>query len=417
MILSTPFAGLQRPNQLSRALYWSVLGLLAVLPLAEGPKNILWCAVFLFWLLSIWTGEPFPALPTSTIWIFGSYLAITIYAALLAPMGINPWKGVWDTVRVLSMFFLIPQITKQSERETIYWVIIAATIVGLACGFILSVDPRANLQLKSVGHTNHSAIFLTLVLGVALAMIFGGSSLKRRLIACVVFGMLFEGILRTSSRGAVVIALILPSLMGIALGGFFSRRFFYGVAASIVLSVHVFTTNQPVVKETVALHQNHSTLSQRDKVWRVALEIFREHPLAGVGPNNFATVTKVHLQQWLAKRGEVYHPENYYFLSHAHNLFLNTLAERGILGGVSVIALLVCLFSSLVRIRPKKEAQGAAIVAWGAAVAAWAITVMAGTINTTLHHEHGMLTMALLGLALKPITSSTASPTPPCNRV
>jgi hypothetical protein len=34
---------------------------------------------------------------------------------------------------------------------------------------------------------------------------------------------------------------------------------------------------------------------------------------------------------------------------------------------------------------------------WGAAASAWLVTVGAGAVNTTLHHEHGILAALLLG--------------------
>jgi hypothetical protein len=37
---------------------------------------------------------------------------------------------------------------------------------------------------------------------------------------------------------------------------------------------------------------------------------------------------------------------------------------------------------------------------WGCSASAWFVTTAVGLVNTTLHHEHGMLAVILLGLWL-----------------
>jgi len=40
------------------------------------------------------------------------------------------------------------------------------------------------------------------------------------------------------------------------------------------------------------------------------------------------------------------------------------------------------------------------VALWGSAAAAFMVTAAAGLVNTTLHHEHGILAALLLGLWL-----------------
>lgn len=67
-------------------------------------------------------------------------------------------------------------------------------------------------------------------------------------------------------------------------------------------------------------------------LWKLALAVFRERPLLGVGPDNFGT------------RLKVLHPEPYQdnnkVLTQAHNLYLHQLAERGLVGLAMLLALL-----------------------------------------------------------------------------
>jgi len=87
-------------------------------------------------------------------------------------------------------------------------------------------------------------------------------------------------------------------------------------------------------------------------------------------------------------------------MPHAHNLYLNTLAERGIVGSVPLAAVLIAWGLLLFRRRPRPADSEDDWLLWGAAAAAWTVSVVAGLANTTLHHEHGMLAALLLGLWL-----------------
>jgi len=63
----------------------------------------------------------------------------------------------------------------------------------------------------------------------------------------------------------------------------------------------------------------------------------------------------------------------------------------------ALAALLLAWLWSLARRRPSPPEGDTRWLLWGAALAAWFITVMVGVVNTTLHHEHGILAMLLLG--------------------
>ncbi|HEY6966764.1 MAG TPA: hypothetical protein VI229_04780, partial [Burkholderiales bacterium] len=63
-------------------------------------------------------------------------------------------------------------------------------------------------------------------------------------------------------------------------------------------------------------------------------------------------------------------------------------------------AVLLASLAALVRWRPRPGDADLACVLWGGAASAWFVTVGVGTVNTTLHHEHGLLAALLFGLWL-----------------
>jgi hypothetical protein len=60
--------------------------------------------------------------------------------------------------------------------------------------------------------------------------------------------------------------------------------------------------------------------------------------------------------------------------------------------------------------RPAPGADDADWLLWGGAASAWLVTVGAGAVNTTLHHEHGILAMLLLGAWLCRLRERRAAP-------
>ncbi len=76
----------------------------------------------------------------------------------------------------------------------------------------------------------------------------------------------------------------------------------------------------------------------RSALWSAAFHAFSDHPFLGIGPGNFRSIIDLYPELAL----------NYYYFwvrgFSSHNLFLHYLAETGIVGGITVIALFVAAF-------------------------------------------------------------------------
>ncbi|MFL5887107.1 MAG: O-antigen ligase family protein [Thermoleophilaceae bacterium] len=99
--------------------------------------------------------------------------------------------------------------------------------------------------------------------------------------------------------------------------------------------------------------------ANRKGYWKVALEAFKDHPLNGVGTASFAV-------EWRRKR------TNSDFAVDAHSLYLETLAELGIVGGLLLAALYAAVVTGLRR-SARAAPEDATIAAAAAVLAAFAI--------------------------------------------
>jgi O-antigen ligase len=115
------------------------------------------------------------------------------------------------------------------------------------------------------------------------------------------------------------------------------------------------------------------------------------------------------VRAWRAEAGKDYDEARYVRFPHAHNLFVNALAERGTLGFAALVAVLAAWLVALVRRRPRPADADIAWLAWSGAAGAWIISIGVGMVNTTLHHEHGLLAALLLGLWLSTLRARRVS--------
>jgi O-antigen ligase len=84
------------------------------------------------------------------------------------------------------------------------------------------------------------------------------------------------------------------------------------------------------------------SVSARLEMWRVAILMFRDHPVWGVGRGNYEKAVGKYVERGLV------HPEVAQH-SHAHNAFLGTMASKGTVGLVAILALLLYPLAVFVR--------------------------------------------------------------------
>jgi O-antigen ligase len=179
------------------------------------------------------------------------------------------------------------------------------------------------------------------------------------------------------------------------------------VGALIVMACMAIFSAKLIEKTNTNIKSGNLS-SLRVEISHTATEIWKHHTLSGVGPANFSATSPAQIEHWILARGESYVPSFYYYSSHAHNLFFNTLAERGLIGITVLIGLCGAWLFALYKHRPTEriEERPLAWAGWGAGWAGWCLVFIGGLFNTTLHHEHGMLAMMCLGTFLSAASNS-----------
>ncbi|MEN3110429.1 O-antigen ligase family protein [Uliginosibacterium paludis] len=384
------------------------------LPLVEAPKNIFWALFLLLWLGNSLRRRDFGTLALPWDCLFAGLFLVPL-ASLLNTAYTPQWKELGDIAGYVSLGWILARSRLDARQvRLLIYCLIGATLAGVLHGYwVLATEPkRIWLQLNSVGHVNHSALYGAgiAILAAALAAVSGRLHQHRECRIGLVAALLMLGVMiGFASRGALVAYLlgVLPCVL--LLGGMRLRTFAAVCVAAVVFGAGTqwltseltgSKNNQTLLQKTVeGVEQGHLS-SFRLQAFHTATEMARQFPLTGVGPANFRAVSPEMLEGWVRARGEPFERQDYFFADHAHGIYANTLAERGLLG-IGILAVLgVSWLAALIRRLPGDQGSELARLAWGAGLAGFTVVFVGGLFNTTLHHEHGMLAMICLGLLL-----------------
>lgn len=397
-----PFRGsIRRPVELT-----ALLLLVLTLPNLEAPKNLAWLGWVATWVYNRWRSRDFGGPWRAWDSVFALWLA----SPLLVHFGAAFPSSLRESADVFR-YVLLGWLLMRSGYGTAEWRALGtATAISLILGISWALwdwtRPHSyeGIQLASVGHVNHSAIYLVIAFGAlagAACALWSSLGLAARLFLASTVVLIVAALLLSGSRAAAGFMLALAVFIGLVWWRR-SRWPLLVMAGLALISVSLlYGFDQDMRRKFAVANQSETgMLYARAEIWRQASEAARAHPWFGVGMENFKKIDPPTVQRWVEARGAQYVPEHYRANPHAHSLYLNLLAERGLVGAalalLPMFAGLALLLMRWPRAREPEEEWGR----WIGAFSAIGATLGIGFLNTTLHHEHALLTMLLVGLWL-----------------
>ena len=376
-----------------RCRYGLLLLVAVALPLSEGLKNIAFALLLLLALITRqWRGGAWLRQEPLT-WGLLAYLSATALATLMSPEPLASAKGLLDVFRFTSLWFLVAHggLSRAQVRGTLW-----AVWGGLAAGAIAALPGLVAgryryLQIFSLGQFNHTAIYLALAIIPLLALVLLRRERGERtgLAPALLLGVLSAALLLTASRaawgGVAVMAIVLAArsrrnrrLMGLLL----LLALLAGAAGSILLEEGPWHALKNKFRTAQSLHM-------RLGIWKNALRGFAEHPVLGTGPERFTAIFPAGYDS----SAETHAP-------HGHSVYVQAAVTTGTVGLAALLFLLATALHSWWRQRDLQSDNDWSQVLWYGAGGGILVVAGIGLLNTTLHHEHGMLFALLLGLAV-----------------
>lgn len=233
-------------------------------------------------------------------------------------------------------------VSTEKEKEKALYAFLAGAVVTVVYGFFQyanAADMAADMEAQSwvdperfpllrrrmystLENPNLFGAYLLMIISILTAFTLRERAVKKRTVFAVILLSLLLCLTLTYSRGAWV------SLAAIVLGLtlFYDKRF--GLLFLLVPVVLAFYHGQ-VVERFLSLFSGEDTsVDLRFALWESTMAMIEEHPLLGVGWGAY----------FLA------YPDYNFFIQeegvlifHAHNMYLNMLAEVGIPGGMAFL--------------------------------------------------------------------------------
>ena len=352
------------------------LGLAVVLPFASGFKIgpisiadcILGAAVLLWFANGVRTNRL--RLNTGLLpLLFIIYLLALLLSFRNAIDVREASEGVIKWLQMLIAILLVQEALTPRQVRWLVWGLLTGALLQATLGmyqFVFRIGPPNFLLLGrfmraagTFGQPNPFAGYLGLTLPVAVALFMlnltsfvklSGTGLKQSLTGTVLYGgaaaIIGMGLLASWSRGAWLGTAVSMTIVLLIYGGRLIKvAALAGIAALLLLGpaltryIPGSLTNRlsdlpaylgmdmwEVVQQPVT-DENFSVI-ERLAHWIAALRMWELSPWLGVGPGNYAAVyPQVRLPRWEEPLG------------HAHNIYLNVLAENGLLGMFAYLAL------------------------------------------------------------------------------
>ena len=381
----------------------ALYALALVLPMFEAPKNLLWIIYAVLWIANRSRTRDFGGPWTAWDTLISAWIVSGYAAAAFAGLHNNEWLSAFDILRYGSiLLFLKRSRYEPVALQRLLTCIAIGTAAALARGAYEHWVTKQHdlLGLNSVGHVNHSAIYIAISFAAALAWVraaWGAATAKGRIIWTLLVAAFGLALLAMPSRAAVAGAFIAALAFLIVYSVRHGKHLKSVLVVAMIVVGVVLAARPEVVEKNQARLKENLFLSYRDGIWRTGVEAWRKYPLFGVGMGNFGRIDRTHLDEWSRARGEVLDQSRIHLTSHGHSLYLNTLAERGSVGLAALLAVLLAWAWTLARCAPQSGDPPLKWAYWGGALGAWLIAVLVGLVNTTLHHEHALISMLLLG--------------------
>ena len=379
---------------------------LAFLPSWEAPKNIFLAGYLITALYR--QSQLSPSKWTFWDWVFLSLIASSFLSALFPFVaGGSEWKGFRGILLWITFGWTLYRSEYDlSEKKYLFIFAILMTIPPLIWGLteFLVLHTKEALQLHSVGHVNHSAIYLCMMIGAVLSILISQlqpAKKKYVFITSLLFIFLISSVIISQSRGAfgivflLTFALILLSKLSIKI-----KAISLSLVTIFLLTI-TFIMPVPTIEKQIANQNSHNVLGSRDKLWRAAFEVARLNPLLGIGGGNWDHIKIDQIKSSVESRGEVFNNDTFTFkFHHPHNIYLSNLVDRGILGLIIFLSFMFIWLITLINSYKKFNQDSKAMLFIMGSFSAWSTIFGIGFVNTTFHHENALLALFFLGLHL-----------------
>lgn len=255
---------------------------------------------------------------------------------LSIPFSVQPLNGIGELVtlllRMVLPFVLVIGFVK--ERRQLFNILIAM-VISLFIADVCAVWQGVHGNYRALAFSEHPmtlAGYLLQMIPLILVFLVEDQTLSKTYRITFGITLIFSiiALIYNGTRGAwiaVILTLLLYGFLSVKK----NPKFLLGLLTILVI-IGIVVLQIPSLRHRIDTidDNNFQSNAERLLIWHSAWNMFLDHPITGVGLGNYE---KAYKEQYISPKAK--EPK----LSHAHNNFLQVLADRGIIGFVGFIYL------------------------------------------------------------------------------
>lgn len=316
----------------------------------SGTK-VIGLVLFVSWLARVATrrGRDLATFVTENPGLTYSLAAMLGWAALSYTWAASPGTALSGAGRYALDMMLVPiAYSAVQKRQHMIWVLtafVAGAVLSGVYGFIhptAATSGDAGRFTGANGDANGEATILAAAIPLLVCLFpLVRHSAKLKLLLAAGLLISFAGLLETLSReGLLSLGAVLVG--AVVFGGRWRRKAVILLLIGVVATIGYYEVLAPASSlQRVTMNDT----SGRSSLWTVAWRVIESHPLLGVGNDNFQVVENRYINQ----PGAI---QALYIVDQpklTHNTFLEAAADLGIVGLVTLVAVLAFAIGAAVR--------------------------------------------------------------------
>ena len=392
-------------NSLQKLNFLFLLLLILALPSQETPKLIFW-GIFVLSSVILLISNPqekkWDLLDTLIVIWMSSGLIVAYFAGIHH----KEWSGSTDLIIFTSVLLILKNsYSPYKNINIIFNVILLSTLLAslLAIWQLLILGSKEYIEFHSVGHVNHTAIYLSLSLAIIISILYSKwntSSFSSRFFYLSIYSSIAITLVLTDSRAAILACFLLIVVCSCIYRKSIALSFTLLSILLIFTGGNYVLNGKGIIGKQIDQVERGIFFQARIKIWRGALLAWEQYPAFGVGIKNYEQISLDKLLAWCNKKGGDCRADDYQPYAHGHSLYINTLAERGLYGLLVIFINILMLLFLIFKYRPDCEDKREYVMLWTVSFSVLFLNLVIGLFNTSLHHEHALLSMIIIGLWL-----------------
>lgn len=284
------------------------------------------------------------------------YLEVCIVTLLWAPRMDLAMLEIVHMAKILFMYFVVANLLfDQGDIRYVLWALVGTVllesglaILQLTTGQSLALDLFGELQVHTgefgrldrvggtLGHPNRLAMYLEFLLPLCFGLSLLEQKRSLKVLSALIFALGFTAMILTGSRGgwiAVAVSLFLffywlVRNRHLSLWSVFKLAVFFILIVCCLLLLFYEKIEKRLFGE-----DNDSAIS-RIPMFQIAWSVIKDHPLGGVGINNYAVNMREYNDTLIGRRFKT-------ISRPVHNMYLLVAGETGLVGLAVIFWLLI----------------------------------------------------------------------------